>query len=497
MYGNRVYGTDARASSRARPTVVSHALQTARDGTAGGGKRRGQQGRGTPATDVSKGAAFAARESASALRGRAAVAAGCLLLSLALQLLAGPPLAALLWRRRQELTAAAGEGAAAAERLLREQYNWLATATPAGVKLHGELCALLAVGAHVVLDAAVAAARALWPRCAGGAAAAVALATALTGVGGGLAALHDLLGLAAAPLSLTSAAAALLLRRHVGWLALSWSMLRGTWRKPKRRPWRGGATAAASAATAGAVTASPAGPGQPLSGPGQKADGTGPEGVSGEGQEKGRGPPGLARIPLSRLESLLGLAPDPGSAGEVVVEQVLVGVLLAVPLAALLPTTAAWRVLTLAAASGPAAARAALAAAAGLLRDCPLVALAWRWARPLDFPGLGVDVVTLAVAPSPKAGQEMNNTQAAGKGAAAHAQGRGHGGMQQRDAGPGRPACYLVRPLALPWSSVVGSCLQRGWAGGWGRPDGGERPAAAGGGVWQWWLRQWRGWPLC
>ncbi len=97
-------------------------------------------------------------------------------------------------------------------------------------------------------------------------------------------------------------------------------------------------------------------------------------------------------------------------------EQLIVGVLLLVPLLALLPTTCAWHALALAAWGAAAAARGLLAAAGRLLLGAgpaaggaaaaaaggdgmgrgsgwggwgggnPVVCLAWRLARPLDFP---------------------------------------------------------------------------------------------------------------
>ena len=73
---------------------------------------------------------------------------------------------------------------------------------------------------------------------------------------------------------------------------------------------------------------------------------------------------------------------------EVVVEPLIVGVLLFVPLLALLPTVAAWHLLAAAAAALAAAVRAALAVAAGLLRLSPVTVLGWRLARPLDFAGV-------------------------------------------------------------------------------------------------------------
>lgn len=52
-----------------------------------------------------------------------------------------------------------------------------------------------------------------------------------TGVAGGLAALHDLLDAAAAPLTLAAAATSLLLRRHLAGLRATWRMVRGTYRQ--------------------------------------------------------------------------------------------------------------------------------------------------------------------------------------------------------------------------------------------------------------------------
>ncbi len=52
-----------------------------------------------------------------------------------------------------------------------------------------------------------------------------------TGVAGGLAALHDLLDAASAPLTLAAAATSLLLRRHLAGLRATWRMVRGTYRQ--------------------------------------------------------------------------------------------------------------------------------------------------------------------------------------------------------------------------------------------------------------------------
>ncbi len=57
------------------------------------------------------------------------------------------------------------------------------------------------------------------------------------------------------------------------------------------------------------------------------------------------------------------------------------------PLLALLPTVAVWRLLTLAAWGAPAVVRGGLALAAGALRDNVLLALTWRALRPLDSSG--------------------------------------------------------------------------------------------------------------
>jgi hypothetical protein len=50
--------------------------------------------------------------------------AACMLLSLAVQLLLGPPVAVAVWRRRGALVAAAERVAASGEELLRQQYDW-------------------------------------------------------------------------------------------------------------------------------------------------------------------------------------------------------------------------------------------------------------------------------------------------------------------------------------------------------------------------------------
>ncbi|KAG2435169.1 hypothetical protein HXX76_007253 [Chlamydomonas incerta] len=303
--------------------------------------------------------------------------AACVLLSLLVQLAAGPVAAAALWRHRTALAGAVEAGAAGAEQMLREQYDWLATATPAGVKLHGELCALAAAAAHGLLSVGRAAARATWPRCWGAAAAAVAAAFGLAGLGGGLALLHDLLLLTAAgPLRLQAAATAALLRRHVGWLAAAWAMMRGggeaTAAARRRRQLRQQAAQQRRAQSGGDGTAG----GAPASAAFAAAA------AASAGADGG--------VPISRLETLLGLAPDPGARDEVVVEPLIVGVLLFVPLLALLPSVAAWHLLVASAAAVAAAARAALAAAAGLLRLNPVVMLGWRLARPLDFAGSDV-----------------------------------------------------------------------------------------------------------
>ncbi|KXZ47096.1 hypothetical protein GPECTOR_38g333 [Gonium pectorale] len=350
------------------------------------------------------------------LVGRSALNAALLLLALALQMLVGPLAAAALWRQREALLGAAEAAAAGAERLLREQYDWLLTATPAGVKLHAEMCALLGCGAHAVLAALGAAARAGWPAARAPLAALLAAACAAGGLGGGLAVMHDMLAAAAAPLALQAAATGLLLRRHLAALAWAWGLLRGRGaaaasRRGVEQPAGGLGTPGPSATTHGSADTAeqrrePSGPprvedftagGKDGATTGASPRGGGGSGGAGGGSSLGGGG-GLARpvarsgrlasrLPLHMLESLLGLAPDPGTLHEVVVERLIVGVLLLAPLTALLPTTLAWHTLALAAAAAPAAGGALLGAVAGLLRDSPLVALAWRAVRPLDWLG--------------------------------------------------------------------------------------------------------------
>ncbi|GIL45651.1 hypothetical protein Vafri_2860, partial [Volvox africanus] len=99
------------------------------------------------------------------LRGRTALAVHIQMLSLLLQLLLGPIVAMAVWRQRKVLMSAAEQVTASTENLLREQYDWLMTATPAGVKLHAELCALLGTVAHFILWLTAAAGRWGWPWC--------------------------------------------------------------------------------------------------------------------------------------------------------------------------------------------------------------------------------------------------------------------------------------------------------------------------------------------
>ncbi len=72
---------------------------------------------------------------------------------------------------------------------------------------------------------------------------------------------------------------------------------------------------------------------------------------------------------------------------EVVAEPLIVGVLLFVPLLALLPTTLAWHTLVTCAHAAAVLVRMALLLAAALLRCNPLLLLGWRLARPMAFPG--------------------------------------------------------------------------------------------------------------
>ncbi|EFJ52480.1 hypothetical protein VOLCADRAFT_86618 [Volvox carteri f. nagariensis] len=392
------------------------------------------------------------------------------------KLLAGPAVAAAVWRRRAVLVAAAERGATGSERLLREHYDWLMTATPAGVKLHAELCTLLGTAAHALLRLAALAARWGWPRCGTAVVGLLAAGSALGGVGGGLAVLHDLLLAASGPLALQAALSGLLLRRQLAWLGTAWTLMRGKHHRNKRigrnrsssssktgRPppppplvpspspsplpaevgaeagWRGGTVTAAAAAVAGRKTSlasSLAGGRKPQqsshhpqqqrqqpSGSAMEAAPPHPAGSAAVGQQAasllglrlhvcgratsgnnstagGAGGGGAGErhapapcqqpsplVPISRLESLLGLTTDPESGDEVVVEQLIVGVLLLVPLLALLPTSAAWHLLALAAWGATAALRGGLALAAWTLRDNVLLTLIWRGLRPLDFAG--------------------------------------------------------------------------------------------------------------
>jgi hypothetical protein len=73
---------------------------------------------------------------------------------------------------------------------------------------------------------------------------------------------------------------------------------------------------------------------------------------------------------------------------EVVVEPLIVGVLLFVPLLALLPTTAAWHLAVTCSHMAAVALRMLLLLAASLLRHNPLLLLVWRLVHPMAFPGV-------------------------------------------------------------------------------------------------------------
>ncbi|PNH09688.1 hypothetical protein TSOC_003677 [Tetrabaena socialis] len=340
-----------------------------------------------------------------------------------------------------------------------------------------------------------------------------------TGAGGGVAFLSDLLQLAAAPLTLQAAATGALLRRHLVWLAAAWAMMRGTYGRRRgraagqpspppqqtspqappphsapraRHPARSRHASAAGERLAGAAggTRGAAAPGltdgarggggsSGGSGGGGGGDGGGSGGGGGgdggEAASRGVAPPGrgAARVPISRLESLLGLAPDPKAGNEVQVEQLIVGVLLLVPLLALLPSVVAWHLLALAAWGGPAAARAGLAAAGGLLRANPAVALAWRLLRPLGFPGPHVTLRPLVRHPAPPLPSGLTT------------QTPGSRDRPRPPDGCSSPRCYLVDPLPRPWGCVLGpeaagTARRRG-----GKHAGAERPVP-GPGPWAW-----------
>ncbi|GLC57651.1 hypothetical protein PLESTB_001250000 [Pleodorina starrii] len=518
--GQRVHSCSSNSHSSIGPSVRA-------DGRAGEVADGGGNSGGGGGAWCGSGPEAAAAPAAAPLRGLAAVAAACLVLSLVAQLVAGPPVAAAVWRRRATLMAAVEGAAAAAERLLREQYDWLMTATPAGVKLHGELCALMGTAAHGGLTAAAAAARWGWRRCGGAAVGLLAAGFAVGGLGGGLSVAHDLLLAACVlPLGLQAALSGELLRRHLAWLGTAWQLMRGRQqrrgtrhrshhRDQQRQP-QGpeplssslceGPPVAGAAGAAGAAEVLPrepaaaagaaAGP-APTAAPGAQRRrrwrdrgslsslfhrGAAAAGARRQGQGGGEGGGPRPLLPISRLESLLGLAPDPGSGDEVVIEQLIVGVLLGVPLLALLPTAAAWRALAVAAWGLPAAVRAGLAAAAGALRDNPVITLTWRALRPLDFAGPDIMVHCIPTGAAPAGGTPAAAGGPEGQGAAARD--GGAAGCSSRGAraagggGGGGGVVFVVEPVPLPWGAVVGTWVARGLRGGWG-----DLPGAGAGAV--------------
>jgi hypothetical protein len=412
----------------------------------------------------------------------------------------------------------------------------LMTATPAGVKLHAELSALLGAGARAALHATASLARALGPATADAVFGALVAAGCVLGVVGLLAAAHDAVALAALPLVWAHAVVAALYRAHLSAAGTTWAMMRG-------RPWRpawprmlmrrmrlqaqqgqeqaqqgqgqGGRQERPSSprvltlrrATTRAQQAQQAQQEQQeqleqLEQ--QQAQGQGPRLRRGRGQEE-QAPNGQQQTqeqqqqqPTQGQQRGTGKAQGhelwgspSGSAQPVVaMEQLLVGALLFVPLLLLLPTVAAWYLATSVLCGTAAAARACLLAARRACGLTPPLLLLWRVARPGAFPSgeLVVEAVVGVETEEEKAGAEgaeETGQQGGGPegrgGARRRTGGRGRGDDCAPDSGQGDPQFYrALSPVPLPLPQLAAYC----WVHVVGRGAGGVRGLGAA--AWCW-----------
>ncbi|GLI64070.1 hypothetical protein VaNZ11_007235 [Volvox africanus] len=515
-----------RPRSHAKKRDAEDVKRVAAVGKGGGGGHRTPTVTGNTVSGATNGLTSSPQPSLLH-RGQTALAVHIQVLSLLMQLLLGPIVAVAVWRRRKVLMSAAEQVTASTERLLREQYDWLMTATPAGVKLHAELCALLGTVAHFILRLSAAAGRWGWPRCGAAVLGLLATGSAVGGLGAFLAILHDLLLVASSLITLQAVLSGTLIRRQLAWLRTAWRLMRGKQRTGRRRgrktvappspapvPLEAGKVETRGGRLEGSCVskgeASEAMFHDPADGHHHIRTQQNPqarvtanrhpnEEEEVEEQQQQQQQPSVAvsaakaavqrahgvmahklrvdplsglltlrgslaasggqavqgpLMPISRLESLLGLAPDPGSDDEVVVEQLIVGVLLLVPLLALLPTTAAWHLLALAAWGVPAAARYGLVLAVGLLRDNVLLALTWRALRPLDFSG--PEVMVHSIHERTRARQVMGSCPGTGKSDTA-------GSEVRCDPSSSKSGLmFVVEPLPLSWRSLTGAWLLRG-----------------------------------
>jgi len=287
-------------------------------------------------------------------------------------------MAVALARGREQLAeAAASWGGALCADLLRPNIAWLMSAKPGGVKLHAELTFLLGVAATAAVDAAEAIYTHAWPGVAAACMRALVAACALLGLCGGLAAASDLIWALLMPLEAAHAILAATYRLHLRCMGAMWRLMRG----------RGGAEAAAAVGAARLRS---------LRGRGVRhaAD---PRAAAAEAGA--RQPQPAAAAATAATAEAAAAAPQPAAAAlwgnnargaddsEVTAEHVIVGVLLFTPLLALLPTTAAWSLLTALLRWGAAAARGALLGAAALATRNPVCAVARRVVMPAAYPG--------------------------------------------------------------------------------------------------------------
>ncbi|KAL6761510.1 hypothetical protein V8C86DRAFT_862684 [Haematococcus lacustris] len=251
-------------------------------------------------------------------------------------------------------------------------------ARPGGIKLHAELCQLLGAGCRGLVGVCQVVGALAGQQAATAMVLGLAAACGLAGAGCGLLVVGEQLLLVAAPVWGAQAVLGLMLRCHLWALTAAWSLLRGRYAGGRQRP--GGGGQAVGAGVPGVM-------GSGLRPVAQQQQEQQQLEVGGSKAERAP-PPRGAGLVAAEVEALLG-APSQAQQA-VVVEQVMVGVLLFVPLLALLPTTACWylaatglRLLLLLSQAG-------LKVGARLVgHDSPLLLLAWRGLNPLAFPGQG------------------------------------------------------------------------------------------------------------